>query len=440
MRRANALGERLGGVFRAAKSYYAVVPLAVPLLLASISVQKPADPSLLRPIDLGPEIRYELADASSAPLPAHATYLTIRSGDTLEALLRTGGMSADDSRLLTTQLSTSVDPKRLRPGNVFRFVKDTKGTVDRVQLEVTGWGTIDAARNGEGFSVTSMALPQKTVTVAAGAPITSSLYEAVCGTGENAQLVPLLVDVFQWDVDFFRLKKGDHFSLVVEKKFVGDEFAGYGAVLAARFFHAGEMYEAFRFQNADGTSGYYASSGAPLRKQFLKSPLKFTRITSGFTNRRFHPVLKRFKAHNGIDYGAPVGTPVMSTADGVIVTAGFDSGEGNYVAIRHNSQIQTRYLHLSRFASGLKRGQKVQQGDVIAYVGTTGLSTGPHLDYRVSNGGVWMNPLQLKSITPDPLRGDQLRRFKQSVASHLPRMTQSVQVADVRTRVKRALF
>src|SRR6185295_16962917 len=187
---------------------------------------------------------------------------------------------------------------------------------------------------------------------------------------------------------------------------------GYGPITAARFTHRGVTYQAFRHDMEDGRAGYYGATGTPLRKQFLKAPLKFSRVTSGFTKRRFHPVLKYFRPHYGIDYGAPIGTPVMTTADGVVVEARYKTGEGNFIRIRHSSRIETCYLHLSRYAKGLKPGTKVTQGDVIGYVGMTGLATGPHLDYRVSDGGKWLDPLQLKSITPDPLHGESLRRFR----------------------------
>jgi murein DD-endopeptidase MepM/ murein hydrolase activator NlpD len=277
------------------------------------------------------------------------------------------------------------------------------------------------------------------------ATIHSSLYEALREQGEGPQLVQQLVDVFQWDIDFFELRDGDAFSLVVTKQYSGNDLIGYGPIRAARFTHKGTTYEAFRNDRTDGdvnggSSGYYAASGTPLRKQFLKAPLKFSRITSGFTKRRFHPVLKYFRPHYGIDYGAPVGTPVMSTADGVVIEARYSPSEGNFIRVRHSSRIDTCYLHLSRFTKGLKRGTKVKQGDVIGYVGMTGLATGPHLDYRVSDGGTWLNPLKLKSITPDPLRGDSLRHFRSSVARLQPHLAAPESATDRWPAQQRALF
>jgi murein DD-endopeptidase MepM/ murein hydrolase activator NlpD len=215
---------------------------------------------------------------------------------------------------------------------------------------------------------------------------------------------------------------------------------GYGPVLGARFTHSGQTFEAFRQEMTDGRAGYYTRKGAPLRKQFLRAPLQFTRITSKFSKSRWHPILQCFRPHHGVDYGAPVGTPVMTTADGVVVEAGRKSGEGNYIRIRHTMRIDTYYLHLSKFARGIKRGAKVTQGQVIGYVGSTGLATGPHLDYRVSDHGTWLDPLKLKSISPDPLPVALTSQFHQNVVNLSPKLAVSTpQVAEFASR-RRALF
>lgn len=430
MRRRLTLGERLGGFLRAAKSYYAVVPLAVPVLLATMGDGAVTNETL----DLGPE--FDLAARHTPePLPSHASILPIETGDTLDQIFVQGGLTRPEAAGLTRSFSSSIDLRKLRPGNLVRFEYDDAGAVTTVSMKLAGWGDIHARREVEGFEVVAEKAAERQQEAVLHGDIESSLYEAICGRGEKPQLVALLADVFQWDVDFFNLQNGDSFSLIVKKKYVGADLVGYGPIEAARFHHNGQTFEAFRFEHADGTAGYYGRTGAPLRKQFLKAPLRFTRITSGFTNRRFHPVLKRFRAHHGVDYGAPTGTPVMSTADGVVTFAGFDRGEGNYITIKHNARMKTHYLHLSRFAKGLRRGTRVTQGDVIGYVGSTGLSTGPHLDYRVSDGSGWINPLKLKSITPDPLRGEQLRRFRRTVAAYLPQITraETEMLADVAT-------
>ncbi|HKR65312.1 MAG TPA: peptidoglycan DD-metalloendopeptidase family protein [Thermoanaerobaculia bacterium] len=388
-----------------------------------------------------PHLRYDaLEEPFRATLPEHSLILTLEANDTLDKVLLAGGLSRAESATLTSELAKSVDVRRLHPGHMLRFHYDQRGTVDAVQMKVTGWGEVDAVRNGAAFDVDAHPAAVREVETAISATIDSSLYEALRDAGEGPQLVQQLVDIFQWDIDFFELRDGDAFSLVVTKHYAGNDLVGYGPIRAARFTHKGITYEAFRNESRDNAGGYYAASGTPLRKQFLKAPLKFSRVTSGFTKRRFHPVLKYFRPHYGIDYGAPVGTPVMSTADGVVVEARYSPSEGNFIRVRHSSRIDTCYLHLSRFMKGLKRGTKVKQGDVIGYVGMTGLATGPHLDYRVSDNGTWLNPLKLKSITPDPLRGAALRTFLANVAYLEPRLSARANGVAEREVQRRALF
>ncbi|HEX6161250.1 MAG TPA: peptidoglycan DD-metalloendopeptidase family protein, partial [Thermoanaerobaculia bacterium] len=366
--------------------------------------------------------------------------LTIEQNDTLDSVLSAGGLSRGDSAFLTREFGKSIDVRRLRPGHLLRFHYDGDGRVDSVQMKVTGWGDLAAVREGDSFRVTEHRAEIRQVRSSVAATIDSSLYEAMREAGEGPQLVQQLVDIFQWDVDFFELRKGDAFSLVVTKQYAGNELIGYGPIEAARFTHRNNTAEAFRHEAKDGSAGYYARTGTPLRKQFLKAPLKFSRVTSGFSKRRFHPVLKYFRPHYGIDYGAPVGTPVMTTADGVVLEARYKAGEGNFVRIRHSSRVETYYLHLSRFAKGLKKGTKVTQGDVIGYVGATGLASGPHLDYRVRQDGEWLNPLNLKSITADPLGGASLRSYRARVAELLPRLDAPASGVAEKSVQRRALF
>lgn len=423
--------------------FAAALPVAIPLILAAVAIEPSQSASTRKSMSMSLlPLRYsDLSPQAPAQLPEHSVILTIEEDDTLDRVLLAGGLSRRDSSLLTNEFGHSVDLRRIRPGNMVRFHFSRPDRIDAVQLRITGWGSVDAERSaGDTFSVTPRPSRQLSILTTVSADIESSLYESLRNAGEQPQLVQQLVDVFQWDIDFFSLRKGDSFSVVVQKKYAGADSVGYGPVLAARFTHDGTTYEAFRHEMQDGRAGYYARNATPLRKQFLKAPLKFTRITSGFSNHRFHPVLHYFRPHHGVDYGAPVGTPVMTTADGVVVQTGRDRGEGNFVKIRHTSRIETTYMHLSRFAKGIKRGTKVTQGDVIAYVGATGLVTGPHLDYRVSDGGKWLDPLKLKSITPDALSGDSLRRYKNNVASLLPRLSSASQQMAQLTHKRRALF
>jgi murein DD-endopeptidase MepM/ murein hydrolase activator NlpD len=429
--------EQMGGVVRASRLYYAVLPVVIPLIF--VTTRPEASPSAVYPSHSAPRIDYTLlATPPPLSLPAHTVCLSVDSGDTLDSLFLAGGLSRSESAALVREFGRVIDLRRLKLGDLIRFARTGTGAVASVSMKLNGWGQINAKREGEQFAVRAEAAPRSAEQRVVSAGIKSSLYEAIRGEGESPELVQRLVDVFQWDIDFFALQPGDSFSLVVDKNFVGSDETGYGPILAARFLHRGEIYEAFRFEGPDG-SGYYTSSGAPVRKQFLKSPLRFSRITSGFSQHRFHPLLHIFCPHHGVDYGAPVGTPVMSTADGVVVFAGRGGGEGNFVRLRHNSRIQTYYLHLSRFASGIHPGARVKQGDVIGYVGMTGLATGPHLDYRISDGGKWLNPLEMRSITADPLRGDSLRRFLASTARFTDKLRPAEQKV-AQTASRRALF
>ena len=432
----------LGRVVKRPRVYLALaLPLALFFVLSAARTQSEYGVVDAAGVMALPQLKYdELVRPTRSDLPAHALILPVEKDDTLDAVLVDGGLTRGESAQLTGEVAKSIDVRRLRPGHLLRFHYDDHSRVDAVQMKVNGWGDIDAVRTGNGFDVTPHQAVTRDVQTTISASIDSSLYEALRGEGEGPQLVQQLVDVFQWDIDFFELQRGDSFSLVVMKRYAGPDLVGYGPVLAARFTHRGNTYEAFRSDSPDGRPGYYARGGSPLRKQFLKAPLKFTRVTSGFSHRRFHPVLKYFRPHYGIDYGAPIGTPVMSTADGVVTEARFSPGEGNFIRIRHNSRTETYYLHLSRFAKGLRRGTKVTQGDVIGYVGMTGLATGPHLDYRVTEGGKWLNPLELKSITPDPLRGPSLTRFRASVAALLPRLASTPSAVAQKSVLQRALF
>lgn len=443
MKTLRAFGGRLGGVVKRPRVYVALaLPLAVPLFLAAVRAEPEfGSASLAGMTAPPPALRYhDLSQPFRAELPEHSLILTVEKNDTLDKVLTSGGLSRAESATLTRELQKSIDVRRIRPGHLVRFHYDRMGIVDAVQMKVTGWGEIGAIREGNAFTVKAEPAVLREEETTISATIDRSLYEAIRKAGEGPQVVQQLIDIFQWDIDFFELRKGDSFSFVVTKQYAGSDLIGYGPISAARFTHRDTTVQAFRQEMPDGRAGYYAAAGTPLRKQFLKAPLKFSRVTSGFTKKRFHPVLKYFRPHYGVDYGAPVGTPVMTTADGVVVEARYKAGEGNFIRVRHSSRIDTCYLHLSRFAKGLKKGSKVTQGDVIGYVGMTGLATGPHLDYRVSENGKWLDPLKLKSITPDPLHGQSLRTFRANVARLQPRLVGPPKAAGEKEVPQRALF
>lgn len=232
--------------------------------------------------------------------------------------------------------------------------------------------------------------------------IQSSLWNAMKSNGLDPMLALNLENVYAWTIDFFGLQKGDRFRFIYDEIFVDSVSIGINNIYAAQFDYYGKEILAFRFEKNDST-GYYNEKGENLQKQFLKAPLKFSRISSGFSGGRLHPILRIVRPHHGVDYSAPTGTPVMSIGEGTVISKGWAGGGGNTVKIRHNSVYTTVYMHLSRYADGLNTGSRVRQGQVIGYVGSTGLSTGPHLDFRVYKGGSAVNPLTVESPPAKPV-------------------------------------
>jgi murein DD-endopeptidase MepM/ murein hydrolase activator NlpD len=247
------------------------------------------------------------------------------------------------------------------------------------------------------------------VATAAGT-ITSSLFGAVTDSGEEDQLALDLAEVFAWDIDFHtEIQRGDSFRVAFEKLSLDGRFVRYGRILSAEFVRGARVLRAVRFDAAGG-GGYYAPDGRPLRKAFLRSPLKFSRISSGFTYSRFHPILGRFTSHLGIDYAAPTGTPVQAAANGTVVLAGWVNGFGQTVRLRHPNGYETLYGHLSRI--DVRGGQRVEQGDRIGAVGATGLATGPHLDYRMTRNGAFLNPLTVELPPAEPVSDEERPAFE----------------------------
>lgn len=248
--------------------------------------------------------------------------------------------------------------------------------------------------------------------------IDSSLFEAVTQMGESSELAMTLANIFAWDIDFVRdLRQGDSFSVLVEKRYRQGKPAGYGRVLAADFRNNGELYQAFYFSDDNGIGRYYDEEGHSLQKAFLKAPLEFSRISSGYTNKRFHPITKSWKAHPAIDYAAPKGTPIKTVGDGTITRIGRTRGNGNFIEVRHSGGYKTMYLHMSRFAKGMGQGKRVVQGQVIGYVGATGLATGPHLCFRMKRNDAPVNPYKVKAPAAKPVSAAQMQNFRQQVTA-----------------------
>jgi murein DD-endopeptidase MepM/ murein hydrolase activator NlpD len=241
----------------------------------------------------------------------------------------------------------------------------------------------------------------------------------------NPAVAIQLSEIFAWSIDFFGLQRGDAFKIMYDEQFVDSASFGIGVIHGAWFHHAGQEYAAIPYKQ-DSVTSFYDANGNSLRKAFLKAPLKFSRISSRFSGNRFHPVLKIFRPHHGVDYAAPTGTPVHAVGDGLVVEAGFDGGAGRMIKIRHNSIYTTGYMHLNAFAKDIHAGTRVKQGDLIGYVGSSGLASGPHLDYRVWMNNQPVNPLTIESPSVEPVKPENrasfnsIRQVVLSQLNHIP--------------------
>ena len=332
------------------------------------------------------------------------------SGDTIESMSRR--LARRDWVVWRDVLVEEIDPKRLIPGTEFRGVLSPGGRLETLQVIFDRRNEVHLIAGPDGIIAERIERPLISEVVRLEGVVESSLFGAVEASGGGAELAVRMAQIYQWDIDFLRdLRKGDRFVVVADRQSVEGEFFGWGTIFAARFVNGKRTLDAVVYPDDNGRLGYYDLNGHPLRKQFLRSPLKFSRVTSRFSMSRYHPVLKRRMPHYGVDYGAPVGTPVHATADGTVTRVGRNGGGGNMVTVRHTNGYETNYLHLSRYGKGVRRGVRVSQGQVIGYVGSTGLSTGPHLDYRVKLNGRWINPLTISSPPVKPLAEERLQRY-----------------------------
>lgn len=293
------------------------------------------------------------------------------------------------------------DLARIAVGRPFGVALGPDGLMRAFTYGIDEVRTLQVLRKGDELEALVLTREYETRTTTVRGTIESSLFEAVEATGERDQLALDLADIFAWDVDFnTEIQPGDAFRVAVEKLFLGDRFSRYGPILAAELARGSRVLRAYRHEGASG-AGYYDDEGRPLRKAFLRSPLRFTRISSRFSRSRLHPVLRVRRPHFGVDYAAPAGTPVSASADGVVTTAGWLGGYGRTVRIRHANGYETLYGHLSRIL--VRRGQRVAQGERVGTVGATGIATGPHLDYRMRRDGRFVDPLRIELPPAEPV-------------------------------------
>jgi murein DD-endopeptidase MepM/ murein hydrolase activator NlpD len=302
--------------------------------------------------------------------------------------------------------------KKLIVGNRFELEKLPDGTLKMFTYAVDLEKYVEVSLTDQGYKAEMKPFEYDARRELIAGTIRSSLFQTLNEMNEDDDLALELAEVFSYDIDFnTELQPGDHFKVAVEKQHREGEFVKYGKILAAEFSNKGKVYSAFRFADSEGRSEFYDVAGRALKRDLLKSPLKFSRVSSKFSRRRFHPVLGVFRPHLGVDYSAPTGTPIYAAGSGRVAVAGWKNGFGKFIQIQHGSEFSTMYGHLSKFAAAIRAGEKVQQGQLIGYVGATGLATGPHLDYRITRKGVFVNPLGVKFQPSVPLKAEYRQAF-----------------------------
>ncbi len=335
----------------------------------------------------------------------------IQRGDTLAALLSRLGAEDPEAAEFLRNTRSARTLYQLVPGRTVRALATAEGRLLALRYQ-TGGRVLSVQRRDDGFQMSEEPAEFERRVLMKSGEIRSSLFAATDAAGLSDAVAIQIADIFSTDIDFHRdLRRGDRFTVVYEMLYDQGEPVRSGRLLAAEFVNQGRTLQAVYFNYAEGRGGYYTPEGKNIRKAFLRSPIEFSRISSGFSN-RFHPILKQWRAHKGIDYASPTGTRVKATGDGIVEFAGrHQGGYGNLVVLRHQSKYTTWYGHLSGFAKGVRKGARIAQGDVIGYVGATGLATGPHLHYEFRINDVHQNPLRVVLPAAPPIHADQKAAF-----------------------------
>lgn len=339
---------------------------------------------------------------------------TIAQGETLGKILVRYGVTASVVDKLDKAAKDVFPLRQIRAGRPYTALIKQDSTGSRLDYFVYEKDLVDYVVFGFKDDTVSITQGQKDVTTRRqrrSSVIESSLWGAIMRDSLPYALAAEMEEIYQWTVDFFGIQEGDNFTVIYDERMVDTTFVGIGRIWGAKFNHAGKDVYAIPFKQGDRVQ-YWEQDGASLRKQLLKAPLKFTRISSRFSRSRLHPVHRVYRPHLGVDYAAPAGTPVHAVADGVVSFKGWNGGGGNTIRIKHAGNLETGYLHLSRFAKGINKGTRVKQGDLIGYVGSTGTSTGPHLDYRIWKNGVNIDPLKVPQEPAEPISAQNKAAFE----------------------------
>lgn len=351
--------------------------------------------------------------------------IVVASGDTLSTLFAKVGLSSQDVHTVLDSGKGAKQFSRLNVGQTLNFTLTPEGKLATLSTQVSPLETIKLSLVNDRYSFESEQIKPNVHQRYARGVIDSSLFLAADRAGLPHSMTFDLANVFGYDIDFaMDIRKGDEFEVIYEDKLVEGKRVGTGQILAARFTNRGKTYTAVRYVDKQGGASYYTAQGESMRKAFIRTPVDFARISSRFSNGRKHPILNKIRAHKGVDYAAPRGTPIKAAGDGKVVLAGRKGGYGNTIVLQHGNRYRTLYAHMQGFAKGVKTGGSVKQGQVIGYIGTTGLSTGPHLHYEFQVNGVHVDPLSQKLPMADPIAGKEKQRFLQLSAPLMAKMDQ----------------
>lgn len=371
------------------------------------------------------------AEPESRPPDWLAVRTEVRPGDNLALIFKRHGLTAADVHAVSTSKPLGKRLRNIYPGHELTFYQDQQGQLMRVDYASGPLDTLIYERTGKLFGSRQLTADPERVLAYKHGVIDHSLFVASQRAGLTDNLTMRLAQIFQWDVDFvLDIRPGDAFYVLFEELYHDGEFVGHGEILAADFVNQGDHHRAILYQDDAGDRDYFDPDGKSMRKAFLRAPVEFSRISSNFNLRRVHPLFKTVRPHRGIDYAAPRGTPILAAGDGKVTTASRTEPNGNYVVIQHGEQFVTKYLHLSKFGRGIKRGVRVQQGQTIGYVGATGWATAAHLHYEFLVNGVHKNPRTVSLPDAQPIASAEMTRFRARATDYAAKLdTYKTQVA-----------
>jgi len=368
-------------------------------------------------------VQNAVGDSLAAPSASEWTTVIVSKGQTLSDIFSKEGLGTSDALAIVGLGGDALKLRSLRAGDKISYRKTDDDTLSELNYEFDETHTLQVRRSDTGFESLTIEAAIERRQAALQGVVTSSLFAAAQKAGLSNRLVMELADIFGYDIDFaLDLRDGDHFSVVYDQLYKNGQMLRDGDIAAAEFVNQGHVYRAMRYVDSDGNATYYTPDGKSLRKAFIRTPVDFARISSGFSLARLHPILNVIRAHKGVDYAAAIGTPVRATGDGKVEFIGVKSGFGNVIMLQHGSQYETVYGHMSRFRAGLRNGAKVRQGQVIGYVGMTGLATAPHLHYEFRINGVHKNPVTVALPRANSLPSDVVAQWRQNNASVLAQL------------------